>query len=273
MRTFIPCLIFGLLPSAAIAQTTHPLLVQMQEKARSVEYGSYRIVAKEHYPYSSDTILYRANCAFSRFEHFDGKPGIRYDVEMETQQPNQTIQQRMVFDGFIKYDLRSDTLLMLYDSRELGDDYVLRGLQHFLFVPLLLHPYQVQHFLGPDKMLGTPPYGTLGDTVIGNTPCRWVGADWASDSAGIVLQHIRFGLSVATGLPVYFSHEEETVQEMKNKSNRKRSLEIRVEEWSPALPMNVFYIDWQSLPASFEVRHFHDCYNRELLRSRSMPGL
>lgn len=254
-----------------LAQTTHPLLVQMQEKASALDYGSYRITAREHYPYSSDTIVYQATCAFSRFEHFDGKPGIRYDVAMETRQPRDTSQRRIVFDGRFKYDLRNDTLAMMFDSKEVDDDYVMRGLQYFFFIPMLLHPWQVQHFLGPDKYLGTPPYETLADTVIGGTPCSLVGADWATDTT--VWQHIRFGVSKVTGLPVYFSHIEETLSRTRNNSNLRRSLEIWVEDWSPALPMNSFYIDWPSLPASFEVRQFHDCYHRELLRPRNQPGL
>lgn len=258
---------------AGLAQTNHPLLLQMREKALALDYGSYRLVAKEHYPYSSDTILYRADCAFSRFEHFDGKPGIRFEVEIETQPPRQMFQQHVVFDGQIKYDFKGDSLVMLYDSRELGDEYTLRGLQHFFFIPLLLHPGPVQKFLGPDKYLGTPPYQTMGDTLIGNIPCHLVGADWALDTSNLIWQHIRFGISKISGLPIYFSHVDETKSEMKNKSTQRRSLEIRVEEWSQALPFNSFYVDWFGLPPGVEVKQFYDCYNKPTLRPRNQPGL
>ena len=173
----------------------------------------------------------------------------------------------------MRYDLRGDTLAMLYDNRELGDEYALRGLQHFFFIPLLLHPSRTQKFLGPDKELGTPPYRTLGDTLIGKTPCTLVGADWALDSLKQNWQHIRFGISKETGLPVFFSHVVETRPEYEKAPPRLHLLEIRVEEWSPKLPLNSFYIDWPSLPPSFEVRHFHDCYHRELLRPRNQPEL
>lgn len=270
------CLVAGLLSGYhwGLAQTTHPLLQQMLEKARAVDYGSYRIVAREHYPYSTDTIVYRGRCAFSRFEHFDGKPGIRYDVDMETRQPRQSpFQERMVFDGMMKYDFRSDTLVMLYDSREVDEDYIMRGLQYFFFIPMLLHPGQVQKFLIRDKYLGKPPYETLPDTLIGGTPCHLVGADWAVDTASTIWEHIRFGINANTGLPVYFSHTEETLATTKNQSTQRRGLEIQVEDWTPELPVNSFYVDWTGLPATFEVRHFHDCYNRELLRSRNQTGL
>ena len=255
------------------AQTTHPLLVKMQQQAEAVEYGSYRIEAFEQYPYSKDSIFYKGTCAFSRFEHLDGKPGIRFEVEMETQYPGLTNQQRVVFDGRMKYDLRGDTLAMLYDNRELGDEYALRGLQQFFFIPLLLHPGQTKKFLGPDKYLGTPPYETLGDTVIGKTTCTVVGADWALDTAEINWQHIRWGLSKQTGLPVFFSHVAETRPEDPKLPVKYHRLGIRVDEWSQALPLNSFYVDWPSLPSSFEVRHFHDCYHRELLRPRDQPEL
>ncbi|MBK6930045.1 MAG: hypothetical protein IPH12_03980 [Saprospirales bacterium] len=257
--------------TSAAAQTTHPLLLQMQENARRTEYGSYYIEAWEQYPYSQDSIFYSGHCAFARFEHFDGKPGVRFDVDMETRFPRQTSRQRVVFDGRMKYDLRSDTLLMLYDSRELGDEYVLRGLQYFFFIPLLLHPAQAQKFLGPDKYFGTPPYETLGDTLIGHTPCTLVGADWALDS--INHQHIRFALSKETGLPVFFSHAAETRPEYEKAPPKFHRLQIRVQDWSPALPVNSFYIDWPSMAPTFEVRHFHDCYHRELLRERNQPDL
>lgn len=259
---------------SGFAQTTHPLLVEMQEKAERVEYGSYSIEAREQYPYSKDTIFYRGQCAFSRFEHFNGKPGIRFDVDMVTEYPSLSRKQRFVFDGRMKYELRDDTLALIYDNRELGDEYVLRGVKHFFFIPLLLHPEETQKFLGPDKLLGTPPYETLGDTLIGETPCTLIGADWALDSLEINWQHIRFGLSKKTGLPVYFSHVSETRPEENPKAPTKfHRLEIRVKDWSAALPLNNFYIDWPSLPSSFEVRHFHDCYHRELLRPRNQPEL
>ena len=259
--------------SGVFAQTTHPLLLQMQELAQKVDYGSYRIVAREQYPYSKDTVEYRGDCAFSRFEHLDGKPGIRFDVQMETHYPGQINHNRTVFDGFYKYDFRSDTMVMLYDSRELGDEYVMRGLQYFFFVPLLLHPGEVQKFLGPDKYLGTPPYQTLDDTLVNGVSCHWVGADWSLDTAGAITEHIRFGLSKTTGLPVYFSQVEETRPEQNNAPLQRRTLQISVENWSSALPVNSFYVDWPSLPATYEVRHFHDCYHKDLLRSRDLPGL
>ena len=259
--------------SSGFAQTNHPALVRMQEKAAAVEYGAYRITASEQYPYSKDTIFYSGHCAFSRFEHFDGKSGIRYEVEMETRYPTQTIHKRSVFDGRLKHDLHSDTLVLIYDSRELGDEYVLRGLQHFFFIPLLLHPDQLKKYLGPDKLLGTPPYQTLGDTTLGEIPCTLVGADWPLDSAELNWQHIRFGISKRTGLPVYFSHVTETRSEYHQNAPQKHRLEIRVEDWSPAQPINSFYMDWPGLPPTFEVRHFHDCYHRELLRERNQPDL
>lgn len=274
MRIPIFCLLAAIFYTiSGFAQTTHPLLVQMREKALALDYGSYHLVAKEHYPYSKDTIVYRADCAFARFEHFDGKPGIRYEVDIETQQPRQVFRQRIVFDGQIKYDFKGDSLVMLYDRHELGDEYTLRGLQHFFFIPLLLHPAQVQKFLGPDKYLGTPPYQTLGDTLIGNIPCHLVGADWALDTSNLLWQHLRFGISKASGLPIYFSHVDETRSEIKNNSTQRRSLEIRVQEWSPALPINSFYVDWIGLPPGIEVKQFHDCYNKPTLRPRNQPGL
>lgn len=255
------------------AQTTHPLLVEMQEKARALDYGSWRLVAKENYPYSSDTLVYRAGCAFARFEHFDGKPGIRFEVQIETNTPRLLFQQHVVFDGQIKYDFKGDSLVMMYDSKQLGDEYTMRGLQHFFFIPLLLHPGQVQKFLGPDKYLGTPPYQTRGDTIIDNIPCHWVGADWALDTAALLWQHIRFGISKNSGLPVYFSHVDETKSETPQKKPHRRTLEIRVEEWSPALPLNSFYVDWFGLPPGIEVKQFYDCYHKETLRPRNQPGL
>ena len=266
-------LVFLLFQLIAAAQTNHPLLLQMLEKAEAVEYGSYFIEAQEQYPYSKDTIFYQAHCAFSRFEHFDGSPGYRYEVELETRYPGLTNHQRLVFDGRTKYDLRNDTLATLYDSRELGDEYTLRGLQHLFFVPLLLHEGQVKKYLVHDKILGTPPYETLGDTLIGEIPCTLVGADWAPDSAGVNPQHIRFALSKATGLPVYFCHIAETKPEHEEAPMQKHRLEIRVQDWSVALPLNSFYIDWPSLPPTFEVRQFYDCYRRELLRERNQPDL
>lgn len=264
--------LFLIFSCAAAAQTKHPLLLEMQKKAAAVEYGSYYIEAQEQYPYSKDTIFYQGHCAFSRFENFDGSPGFRYEVDMETRYPGLTNKQRLVFDGRTKIELRNDTLATLYDSRELGDDYTLRGLQHLFFVPLMLHEGQVKKYLVYDKNLGTPPYETLGDTLIGKIPCTLVGADWAPDSTGN-LQHIRFGLSKATGLVVYFSHLAETTPEHAEAPIQKHCLEIRVQEWSAALPVNSFYIDWPSLPPTFEVRQFYDCYHRELLRPRNQPDL
>lgn len=256
------------------AQTTHPLLLQMLEKAEAVDYGSYRITASEQYPYSKDTIFYTGHCAFSRFEHLDGKPGIRYDVDMETRHPHQLNRLRYVFDGRMKCELRNDTLALLYDGRALGDEYVLRGLSNFFFIPLMLHPEQVRKYLGPDKYLGTPPYETLGDTLIGKTPCTLVGANWSLDSTDQIRQHILFAISKESGLPVYFKHLTETRSEDQQAAPpQKHRLEIRVEDWTRALPVNSFYIDWPSLPPSFEVRHFYDCYNRELLRPRNQPQL
>lgn len=271
MRTIFFFLSVIALPLAA--QTTHPLLLAMQQKAEQVEYGSYYIEAREQYPYSKDTLFYRGHCAFARFEHFDGKPGIRYEVEMESKYPTQTLHQRQVFDGRIKYDLRNDTLALLYDCVALGDEYVLRGLQHFFFLPLLLHPEQTKKYFGPDKYLGTPPYETLGDTVIDHMPCTLVGADWALDTANINIQHIRFGISKASGLPVYFYHATETRSEDAQVPAQKHRLEIRVSEWSPALPINSFYVDWPTLPSGYEVRQFYDCYHRDLLRPRNQPDL
>lgn len=257
-----------------LAQTQHPLLLQMLEKAEAVDYGSYRITASEQYPYSKDTIFYTGHCAFSRFEHLDGKPGIRYDVDMETRHPHQLNRLRYVFDGRMKCELRNDTLALLYDGRALGDEYVLRGLANFFFIPLMLHPEQVRKYLGPDKYLGTPPYETLGDTLIGKTPCTLVGANWSLDSTEQIRQLILFAISKESGLPVYFKHITETQSaDQQTAPPQKHRLEIRVEDWTRALPVNSFYIDWPSLPPSFEVRHFYDCYNRELLRPRNQPQL
>ncbi|MEQ1746234.1 MAG: hypothetical protein ABMA02_12465 [Saprospiraceae bacterium] len=270
-------LILPLLLSTGLgfAQTQHPLLLMMLEKAEAVEHGSYRITASEQYPHSKDTIFYTGHCAFSRFEHFDGKPGIRYDVDMVTRFPTVTNHLRFVFDGRMKCELRNDTLALLYDARTLTDDYVLRGLGHFFFIPLLLHPDQVHKYFGPDKYLGIPPYETLGDTMIGQTPCTLVGAYWAVDTAELNWHQIIFAINKESGLPVYFKHVTETRPEGQeaNAVPQKHRLEIRVEAWKRALPVNSFYIDWPSLPPSFEVRHFYDCYNRELLRPRNQPQL
>ena len=273
MRLSIIGLLLFPLARPALAQTDHPLLLRMLDNAEAVEYGSYRITASEQYPYSKDTIFYRAHGAFSRFEHFDGKPGIRYEVELETQFPSQTNYLRSIFDGRIKHDMHSDTLVLLYDTRQLGNDYELRGLKYVFFIPLLLHPEPTRKYFGPDKVLGIPPYQTLGDTLIGDTPCTLVGADWAPDTAGLNWQHIRFGISKRTGLPIYFYHTTETRTESEQAAPQKHRLEILVEEWSQALPINSFYLDWPSLPSTYEVRTFYDCYNREIVRPRSQPGL
>lgn len=256
-----------------IAQTDHPLLLRLLDQAAAVEYGSYRITASEQYPYSKDTIFYRGHGAFSRFEHFDGKPGIRYEVEMETKFPSQTNYLRSIFDGRIKHDLHSDTLVLLYDTKMLGSEYELRGLKYFFFIPLMLHPESVKKYYGPDKDLGVPPYQTLGDTLIGNTPCTLVGADWTPDTAGLHWHHIRFGISKTSGLPVFFRHTTETRTDNQQAVPHKHRLEILVEDWSQALPINSFYLDWPSLPSTYEVRQFYDCYRRDVMRPRSQPGL
>ncbi|TNE68466.1 MAG: hypothetical protein EP344_01330 [Bacteroidetes bacterium] len=272
MRLFLPAFILTYLGTVT-AQTAHPLLLEMQQKAKAVEYGSYRIEAREQYPYSKDTIFYDGNCAFTRYEELDGSEGLKYEVDMTTRYPGLQVAQHLVFDGRMKLDLRNDTLALLYDSRELGEEYILRGLQHFFFIPLLLHEEQTKKYLGPDKYLGTPPYQTLGDTLIGQTACTLVGADWTLDTAGVNWQHLRFGISKASGLPVFFSQVSETRPENEKAPVKKHRIEIRVEEWSKALPIQSFYIDWPGLPPTFEVRHFHDCYNRELLRPRNQPDL
>ena len=261
------------LAGGGLAQTTHPLLVRMQEKARLVDQGSYRLMVKEHYPYSTDTILYRAECAFSRFEQLDGKPGIRYEINLETQYPKQTLQQHIVFDGQVRHDFKGDTLVMLYDSRELGEEFTLRGLQHFFFIPLLLQQEVVQKYLGPDKYLGTPPYETLADTLVDGVPCHLVGADWPLDTSGLLWQHLRFGISQTSGLPLFFSQVEETKEVQKNNSIQRRSLMIRLDNWSTEIPMNSFYVDWLGLPPGIEVKRFHDCYHKETIRPRNQPGL
>lgn len=70
----------------------------------------------------------------------------------------------------------------------------------FRVLSLLLHPYQVQRFLGPDKTLGHAALlETLGDTVIGNG--RWVGADWGERHGRHRAPTHPFGLSTVTGLP------------------------------------------------------------------------
>ncbi|MBL7775852.1 MAG: hypothetical protein JNK89_07595, partial [Saprospiraceae bacterium] len=207
---FFACLF---LACATCAQTGHPLLRQMLKTAEKVEYCTYRIEAQEQYAYSKDTIFYTGDCAFSRFEQLDGSPGFRYEVELEARYPGLTNRSRLVFDGRTKYELRNDTLALLYDSRSLGDEYTLRGLQHLFFIPLLLHEGPVKKYLVHDKTLGMPPYETLGDTLLGNIPCTLIGADWAPDSAGGAQHHLRFALSKATGLPIYFSHFSETKPE------------------------------------------------------------
>lgn len=264
---FKPAFILLLCWQGLAAQTAHPLLLQMQEKAAAIPYGSYRLTVKEHYLNQRDTNRYFANCAFYRFQKADGEPGLRFDLEITGHAGGGIHQQRIVFDGQEKFDFRGDTLAMIYDTRALGAEFTFRGLQNFFFVPMLLHTGQAQRFLGPDRFLGTPPYRTAGDTLIGQTPCRAVAAEWIADSASTSTQYLAFYLDKKTGLARRFVHLEWS-NEGPNPPRVLHFFEISVEEFTFELPYQSFYVDWPSLPAGMEVRRYYDCQFKELLRPR-----
>lgn len=258
---------------AGFAQTQHPLLLQMQKKAASAPFGSYRLVVKEHYRNQRDTSRFFARCAFLRYAKPDDSPGLRFELDVEGHAGESVQQQRIVFDGVEKFEFRGDTLLMLYDTRELGESFVLRGLHHYFFVPLLLHDAPVRRFLGPDSYWGTPPYRTLADTLIGATPCRVVQAEWAPDSNDVAIQRLTFFLDKKTGLARRFVYLEWTDKGPKAPVFM-HYFEIDVAETSLQLPYNSFYIDWPSLAPTWMVKRYHDCQYKELLRGREeQPGL
>lgn len=289
-----------LLVFKAEAQVTHPLLIAALDSAERVPHGAYRIRAYEKYSFSKDTTFYDGQVAFARFEHFDGRPGLRYEAELETRYP--TIQQslRVVFDGRYKYVLYGDSLAQRYDLQRLDPD------QHqfshgyvFFFVPLLLHEPAVRKYYGMRQDFGVPPYQTLGDTLIQKFPCTLVGAQWEKTDTTNVTTHYKvlFGIEKRTGLPIYFryrtwevrrkgeAYEQKISEKVENPSNLRHGfddnddalggyvLEILVDGYTSALPRNSFYIDWQGLPKSYEVREFFDCYNREVIRPRLFEGL
>lgn len=257
----------------AAAQTTHSLLLQMREKAAAIPYGSYRLTVKEHYLNQRDTSRYFATCAFYRFQKPNDEPGLRFDLQVEGHAGGGVHQQRIVFDGQEKFDFRGDTLAMIYDTRALGAEFTFRGLQHFFFVPMLLHDGQAQRFLGPDRSWGTPPYRTGRDTLIGRTPCQTVVAEWVADSTSGNVQHLAFYVDRTSGLARRFVHLEWS-NEGPNPPRILHFFEINVEEFSTELPYQHFYVDWPSLPAGMEVRRYYDCQFKELLRPRQQqPGL
>lgn len=244
------------------------MLLDMRARADALPYGSYRLTVKDHYLGQNDTSRYYATCAFYRFRKADDKPALRFDILVEGHAGGAVHNQRIVFDGTEKAELRGDTLAMLYDTRELGEDIVLRGLQNFFFVPLFLHQTQVQRFLGPDKFLGTPPYQTLPDTLIGRIPCHVVAARWSPDTASIAVQYLAFYQDARTGLVRRFVNMEyidDGIQPLR----MQHYFEITVDELSGELPYNSFYIDWPGLPAGMEVRRYHDCQYKELIRPRN----
>lgn len=269
MKNKLFAIAFALVCIAATlpAQTTHPLLRQMRDKADALPYGSFRLTIKEHYRGQNDTSRYYATCAFYRFPQANETQGMRFDISIEGHAGGTVHQQRIVFDGTEKCEFRGDTLAMLYDTRALGKEYVFRGLQNFFFVPLFLHDGQVRRFLGPDKFLGTPPYCTLADTLIGRNPCHTVAAEWKPDTSTATVQHLAFYQDARTGLVRRFVNMEW----LDNTTPANRMLhffEITVEDFSGELPYNSFYVDWPGLPAGMEVRRYHDCQYKELIRPR-----
>ncbi len=270
---FCFCLFTLVFAPFANAQTKHPLLVQMRDNAAALPYGSYRLSVKEHYRGQNDTSRYFATCSFFRYKKTNDAPGLRFDIQIEGHAGGAVHQQRIVFDGTEKFEFRADSLAMIYDTRELGEEFIFRGLQNFFFVPLFLHEGQVQRFLGPDKFLGTPPYHTAADTVIGRTPCHAVVAQWIADTASTTTQYLAFFQDQKTGLVKRFVNVE-WINDNIPISRVSHFFEITVEEFNPELPYNNFYIDWPGLPAGMEVRKYHDCQFKELIRSRQQqPGL
>jgi hypothetical protein len=269
------CLLIGL--PALKAQTMHPLLIAALDSAERVPHGSYRIRAIERHAYSRDTIFYRGEVSFMRFEHFDGRPGLRYEAHIETQYPTSRQQLRVVFDGRYKYTLYGDSLAQRYDLQRL--DLEAHQFQHgsvFFFIPLLLHTPAVRKYYGQSQELGVPPYQTLGDTLVGQALCTLVGADWTAQTGEeeeLRWRQVRFGIDKRSGLPIYFRYRFGRVGEPSFTPPPTYLLEIVVETYTSTLPRNNFYLDWQALPKTFEVREFYDCYNREILRPRQFEGL
>ncbi len=280
------------------AQVTHPVLIAALDSAERVLHGTYRIRAIEKYGYSRDTIFHRGQVSFARFEQIDGRPGLRYEADLETQYPSSLHHLRIVFDGRYKYVLYGDSLAQRYDLQRLDpDQYQFSNGHIFFFIPLLLHEPAVRKYYGMRQDFGTPPYRTLGDTLIGQAPCTLVGAEWAkADTAAnsTTYNKVLFGIEKRSGLPLYFRYR--TLEEHKKEKGTGTSeedpyanlklwfkeedrlaagylLEISVESYTPALPTNAFYLDWQGLPKSYEVREFFDCYNREVIRPRLFEGL
>lgn len=287
-----------LLASKAEAQVTHPLLIAALDSAERVPHGAYRIRAYEKYGFSKDTTFYRGQVAFARFEHFDGRPGLRYEADLETQYPSGQQTLRVVFDGRYKYVLYGDSLAQRYDLQRLDPDQHQFSIGYvFFFVPILLHEPTIRKYYGMRQDFGVPPYRTLGDTLIQKAPCTLVGAQWAKTDTTSVTTHYKvlFGLEKRTGLPIYFRYRTWEVRKREPYEQqiaaeeapsgaahgfgdnddvlRGYVLEILVDSYTPALPRNSFYMDWQGLPKSYEVREFFDCYNREVIRPRLFEGL
>lgn len=266
-----------LLASALTAQTLHPLLIAALDSAERVQHGSYRIRAIEKHAYSRDSIFHQGQVWFARFEHFDGRPGLRYEADLQTQYPSNLQHLRVVFDGRYKYTLFGDSLVQRYDLQRLDlEAHQFHNGTVFFFLPLLLHTPAVRKYYGPSKDLGVPPYQTLGDTLIGQTLCTLVGADWATEATAeeeARWRHIRFALEKHSGLPIYFYYEFSRLGENSPPTPPTYLLRIAVDDYTPALPRNSFYLDWQALPKTYEVREFFDCYNREILRPRHFDGL
>lgn len=277
---------------------THPLLIAALDSAERVPHGAYRIRAYEKYGFSKDTTFYTGQVSFARFEHFDGRPGLRYEAELETRYPSSQQYLRVVFDGRYKYVLYGDSLAQRYDLQRLDpDQYQFSNGYIFFFVPLLLYEPAVRKYYGMRQDFGIPPYRTLGDTLIGQARCTLVGAQWEKTDTSNVTTHYKvlFGIERRTGLPIYFRYRtweerqkqgESTAPQEENGKNglafwfddedKLRPaylLEIFAEGYTSALPRNSFYMDWQGLPKSYEVREFYDCYNREVIRPRLFEGL
>ncbi len=262
---------------ALFSQTRHPLLIAALDSAERIPYGAYHIRAVEKHHYSKDTIFYLGRIWFERFEHLDGKPGLRYEADLETQYPSSLHRLRVVFDGRYKYSLYGDTLAQRYDLQRLDPDvHLFQNGTVFFFIPMLLHAPAVNRYYGQNRDFGTPPYQTLDDTLISNTPCILVGADWtteANEAEEARWRHIRFGIDKQSGLPIYFRYQFGGIREPTTPSHSSYLLEIVVGHYDASPPKNSFYIDWQSLPKTYEVREFFDCYNREILRPRHFEGL
>ncbi|MCS6929403.1 MAG: hypothetical protein NZM43_07920 [Saprospiraceae bacterium] len=283
-----------------MAQVTHPLLIAALDSAERVQYGSYRIRAIEKYSYGNDTIFHRGQVAFSRFEHFDGRRGLRYEADLSTKYPHSEQHAlHIVFDGRYKYVVYGDSLVQRYDLHRLDpEQYQFHHGYIFFFVPLLMHEPTVRKYYGMRQDFGIPPYQTLGDTLIGQKPCTLIGANWTKTdtSQGRLHYRVLFGIERHSGLPTYFRYRSWEERHAKEEVMPKRQeevprdnlsawfaqeeslpssylLEIFVEDYTPTLPPNNFYLDWQGLPKSYEVREFYDCYNRQVIRPRLFEGL